>query len=383
VANADIEPEELTHAVFECVIHLLARGHYRPEELSQHAMQFYRAYLYYLEVPNGGHSQYIHNISVGIEPDEAREIFATAHAGLMAMGAMAQADILHKMIVWVDANPESAGEQTGFEGGLADDLEPLDQAFYDAEEADPIVKRAAAWIKGWSDLQPVEEGDFTEACYVLADANPKRLPRAAAARIKKFVEAMEPFPVGIALAAAAAKGEILFGIGDFHQTEIQGERKMAWRVRTNCGVRYVSADEHGVSLYEFIKLEGKRTSVAMHTRAGALLGRAEADEINAFMSSTDDWTVAAGADLLLRHARPNSEEAVLSPAGPIQARSWLGRLRGTAADGKLAFHLVVGDEIFVLSQSKYGFVLSAQHGSEIYGPVTIDEAEQHAKNVRE
>jgi hypothetical protein len=381
LAKVDSDPESLTHAALTCVVNLLSRGHYRPNELPPRAIQFYHAYMYYLEVPNGGHSQYIHNTRVGVEPDEARDIFESAHAGLVAMGATVQANLLQKMMGWVDANPESADEQTGFEGGRAEELEPLDGEFYDAEEENSIVKCSAAWIKSWSELQPVDDAGFDAACAALAEANPKRLVRAAAARTRTFEEAAtEPFSVGIALAVSMA-GETLLRINDIHETEIEGSQKMAWRIHTDRGVRYADADEDGVSVYEFVELEGERASLAVPARAGAVLGRVHAETIDEFISRALKVPFAAGADLLLRRARPDKEEAVLSPGKPVGEVSLLAWLLRQTADANPIFHIFDGDEIFLLSQKKDSFVLSAKTGNETHGPVKFAEVERYAESL--
>ncbi|MDB5600766.1 MAG: hypothetical protein JWN71_2810 [Xanthobacteraceae bacterium] len=383
LANADSEPEELTHAVFGCMVHLLSRGRYRPEELPPHAMQFYRAYLYYLEVPNGGHSQYIRNTGVGVEPGEAREIFTSAHAGLVAMGATAQADLLHQMMAWVDANPELADEQTGFEGGRAEELEPLDDKFYDADEADSIVKRAAVWIKGWSDLQPVEDAGFEAACYALADANPKRLNRISEKRFGKFHQAAtHPLLVCIGLAAAAAaEPEILLHVISGHEITIDNELDKAWLVETDRGMRYSMADETGVSIFEALDPVFFDTPITP-AHIGAVIGRVRNEKIDAFLEATEALPVAAAADLLLRRARPDSDKVFLSAAGAIQSGSWLGRLRGRATEVYPAFYLVVDDEFFLMSQTQDGFVFSTKGGGKIYGRVSFEEAEQHAKDFQ-
>lgn len=384
LANADNESEELTIAVSACLHCLRVRGHYKLEELSPHAMQFYLAYSYSLEMRDAnGHSQYIQNMRDRAGANEARAIFAGAHAGLVAMGATAQADTLHKMIVLADANPESADEQTGFEDGRAEALELLDDAFDEAEESDPIIKWAAAWIQGWSDLRPVEDAGFEAACVALAMANPKRLTRISASRIEKFHKAAtDPFRVCLGLAAAAAEEpEIVVRVISRHEITINGELDIAWLIQTERGLRYSMADLAGVAVYEVIHTAEDDGPITQ-AHIGAVIGRIPNEEVDAFRASVADRPVAAAADLLMRRARHDSENAVLSTARLVRNTSWFDRMLGRA-HASLIFYLIDADEMFMMSETKEGFVLVSMDNNEVHGPVSDAEAEQHAKDVRE
>lgn len=379
-----MSPKNWSLHVSACLHCLRVRGHYKLEELSPHAMQFYLAYSYYLEGRDGGgHGQYIRNMRDRAGASEARAIFTGAHAGLLAMGAKAQAGILHRMIVWADANPESVDEQPGFEDARVKALEPLDDAFDEAEDAEPMVKHAAAWIQGWGDLRPVEDARFEAACVALAMANPKRLNRISASRIEKFHQAaMDPFRVCLGLAAAAAEEpEVVLRVISRHEIAINGQADIAWLIKTDRGLRYSMADVAGVAVYEATDTAQGNGPITQ-AYLGAVIGRVPNEEIDAFRVSVADRPVAAAADLLLRRARHDSENAVLSTARLIGRASWLDRMLGRAHAGP-TFYLIDADEMFMMSETKEGFVLVSMDNNQVHGPVSDAEADQHAEDVRQ
>jgi hypothetical protein len=336
-----------------------------------------------LEVQDAnGHRQYIQNMRDRAGADEARAIFNGAHAGLVAMGANAQADILQKMIVWADANAEDAEGQTGLEGGRAEALRPLDEAFWNAEEADPITDRAAVWIKGWSDLRPVEDAGFEAACVALAMENPKRLNRISALRIEKFHKAAtDPFRVCLGLAAAAAEEpEIVVRVISRHEITVGGELYAAWLIQTDAGPRYSMADDAGIAVYEVLE-SAEYDQPITQRHMGPVIGRVANEDVDAFLASMVDRPVAAAADLLLRRAQRYSENAVLSATRRVQGASWLDRMLGRTRAGLC--YLVDANEVFMMPEVQEGFLLVSMNDNKIHGPVSDAEAKQHAKDVQE
>jgi hypothetical protein len=380
---ASADDFDLVSAVYGFVVEMEMIGKYLPSELPSHAIQLSNAYVYDCEIKNGGHSQYIHNINVGVSPKEAREKCLSAYDGLVAMGAAEHSDVLRQMIAWTDANPNEVDEQTGFEGGRAEELEALDTEFYKLIRDDAIIQRAAAWIKGWSDVNTIEDAEFDSAYHALLVANQKRLHRISVERVNSFNKAItHPVLASTSLALAAAEEpEVFFELFTRHVIEREGQADMAYWFEASGGYRYVIADHAGVAAYECKINPGYRQAITSN-HVGQVVGRVEADSIDAFLDEVSRRPVAAAADLLLRHARPACNKAILSPAGPFKKTPWLDRLLAPESANPL-FHLVADNDLFRLTQTKQGFVLSLTGGVEKYGPVSMAEAERHAREIQE
>lgn len=102
--------EYLTCAVVDYVNEIQRIGIYMGDELPAAAMQAYHADYYLAQVINGGHRQFIGNTGAEMLPTTSGD----ALAGLKAMGASAQHQILLEMMAWVEANPGAAATQNGF-----------------------------------------------------------------------------------------------------------------------------------------------------------------------------------------------------------------------------------------------------------------------------
>lgn len=153
--DADLE---LIATIVDFVNYLFTDGFYRPEELPPHLVQLYHADFYVAQINNGGHSQFVHNCGT-----RWQMIFANAEAGLAAMGATAQANLMRGLTVWTAANPDKASAQTGFKGGRDSALDILDEAFNRQQEVSPVAPRAATWIRSWSGLKLVEPTELRKA----------------------------------------------------------------------------------------------------------------------------------------------------------------------------------------------------------------------------
>ncbi len=125
----------MSAAIVDYVNDVQQAGVFARHEMPAKAMQAYHADYYLAQVNNGGHSQFIGNSG-----ELLRTITADALAGLEAMGARTQHQILIEMAAWAVANPADAGAQDGF-SVRAEPLDGLDKRFYAAEGRD--ARRAA------------------------------------------------------------------------------------------------------------------------------------------------------------------------------------------------------------------------------------------------
>lgn len=135
-------------------------------------MQAYHADFYLAQVNNGGHSQFIGNTGVAMLPTTSGD----ALAGLKAMGASAQHQILQEMMDWVQANPGEAALQDGSETRAAA-LNALDTRFYEADRLQPMALLAARWIASWPELRAVAKEEYASEIERLAQLNPHRSQR--------------------------------------------------------------------------------------------------------------------------------------------------------------------------------------------------------------
>ncbi|MGY4411512.1 hypothetical protein ACVWW4_003248 [Bradyrhizobium sp. LB7.1] len=143
-ARSPEKADHLTGAVVDYVNEIQSVGVYTAGELPAVAIQAYHADYYLSQVYNGGHSQFIGNTGLEMLPTTSGD----ALAGLKAMGASAQHQILQEMIAWVEAHPGEAALQTGFENRAAA-LSALDRRFFAAERQQPMTQLAARWIASW------------------------------------------------------------------------------------------------------------------------------------------------------------------------------------------------------------------------------------------
>lgn len=222
--NAD----SLTGAVVDYVNAIQRTGIYARHEMPAVAMQAYHADYYLAEVLNGGHSQFIGNTGLAMLPTTAGD----ALAGLKAMGATAQHQILQEMIAWVEENPDEAAEQDGFSQRAAT-LDELDERFYEAEGQQPMTPLAARWITGWSELRAVPQEQFPSEIERLAQLNPYLSQR----RVWQSVHAIryqmtDDLQIAIAAAcgAVAPDGELKLAVRPGYYVDVEGQQCMAFGV---------------------------------------------------------------------------------------------------------------------------------------------------------
>jgi hypothetical protein len=114
----------------------------------------YCALYYEAQVNNGGHGQFIGNA------DNDLRLFEAALSGLMQVGARPQAVILQHMIAWTQANHERV-EGTSTTDLLREEaLKPLDDQFFNENEASSIKSLIKIWLEGLPDLRVIPERDF-------------------------------------------------------------------------------------------------------------------------------------------------------------------------------------------------------------------------------
>jgi Domain of unknown function (DUF4375) len=102
----------------------------RPEIFSDEIRIYYALCVYDNEVKNGGHSQLIHNLLVW----DQLWVLDEFTIGADMIGATGFAALAMDYLNWLIANPVTAGQQTGFEGGRAPELDDFDDAYMDLDD---------------------------------------------------------------------------------------------------------------------------------------------------------------------------------------------------------------------------------------------------------
>jgi len=317
------EPFELVFAVEKFIHAMVSKGLYHHSEISPKAMQVSHADLYSAEVKNGGHSQFIHNAG-----QEFDTMVANARAGLTAAGAKGQLATLEDMSVWVAEHPEEAEGQTGFEGGRDDFLDTLDDAFYDADEAAPMIDLLARWVASWPDLQIVDDDNWDEAILQLAMANPRRESRLLHRSVAELVGQMiRQRDVGVGLACAeASPPEVKISLGVARMLDVEGEKQLAFQLRTNAEeLRLCVATDTHAAIYEYIAPEdppivrpGENILAAGAPRVGRKLGQVDAQTVTKVIELAEEYHAPVAVDLLLRKTGIDPTKAVLSANSIVQ-----------------------------------------------------------------
>ncbi|RUW95189.1 DUF4375 domain-containing protein [bacterium M00.F.Ca.ET.141.01.1.1] len=323
VDEANEEPFEVVFAVEKFIHSMVSEGLYRKWEINPKAMQVSHADLYSAEVKNGGHSQFIHNAG-----EEFDAMVANARAALTAIGAKGQLAALEKMSTWVADHPDEAEEQTGFEGGRDDFLDTLDHAFYDADEASPMIELLARWIVSWPDLRVVEDETFDEAILQLAMANPRREPRLLHQSIAELVGQMiSARNVGVSLACAnATPPEVRLLLGMARMLDVDGEKQLVFQLRTNSNEpRLCVATGSHAAFYECIPPEapaiirpGENLFTAGAPRVGRRLGYADGQMVAKVIELAEEYHAPVAVDLLLRKIGVDPTKAIVSANSVVQ-----------------------------------------------------------------
>jgi hypothetical protein len=366
------EAYRLTGAVADFVNGIQDLGVYARHEIPAVAMHAYNADYYLAQVNNGGHSQFIRNTGVALLPSTTVD----ALAGLEAMGAQAQRQILAEMIAWLEANPEEAAAQNGFSVRAAA-LDALDDRFYEAERKAPIAELSAEWIAGWPELRPVAREQYSAAIEAIAQLNPHLTARRIWQAVQQLRHQMtDHLQITVAAACGAVKPEPepKFAVGAGSQMEIEGSLCTAFGVNTTKGMRVCVYEDAGGRLYEYIlrspvpKLENlKLEDVTSFQRpvVGARLSTVDADTIRRFVKAANETQAPEAIDLLLR-------KAGLDPKAAITA--W------QAFDGAASWIIAAGQDLIAAATTAQGAVLLKPDQTPILS-VSRKEIERHAKEA--
>jgi hypothetical protein len=341
----------LTEAVVHYVNEIQRVGIYTGRELPAVAMQAYHADYYLAQVNNGGHSQFIGNTGVAMLPTTSGD----ALAGLKAMGASPQHQILQEMMDWVKANPDEAALQDGFETRAAA-LNALDTRFYEAERLQPMALLEARWIASWPELRAVAKEQYDSEIERLAQLNPHLSQRRIWRSVRQISFQMtDPLQITVAAACGAVTPdpELKLMILPGFDTDVEGRQCRAFGVRTNKGSRLCVFEDAGGRLYE------RATSSPI---VGARLATVGADTIRKFSRIAEQNLAAEAIDLLLR-------KSGLDPAARITALS--------VSDDRAAWYAVTGNTcVLVETLGVRANVIGADGKAAL--TVTQAEIERHA-----
>ena len=372
IEEADERSFHLVFAVMQFVVTMVSKGLYRYPEINPKAMQVFHADQYSLEVKNGGHSQFIHNAGGEIDT-----MIANARAGLSACRAKGQLATLEKMSAWIAEHPDEAAKQTGFEGGRDDFLDTLDDAFYEADEAEPMEDLLARWIVSWPDLQIVDDDDYVHALDRLVLSNPQREGRLLHESVRKLVRQMlSQREVGAGLACATiSPSEIKLGFGMARMLDVEGETQLVFQLRTSANeLRLCAVTKTRVAVYEYVAPEdppvmrpGENPLGANAPSVGTLLGRAEQPEIETVIQLSEQNHAPVAVDLLLRKAGFDPLGATVSANSVAQ----------TAEGPVVNWVVLASDRTFLSLSSPNGSVLLGGEDYEKLAETTMPELDAH------
>ncbi|MFL6808251.1 MAG: DUF4375 domain-containing protein [Bradyrhizobium canariense] len=344
----------LTGAVVDYVSRIQHFGVYTRGELPAVAIQAYHADFYLAQVCNGGHSQFIGNTGLAMLPTTSGD----ALAGLEAMGASAQHQILQEMIAWVEAHPDEAALQTGFENRAAA-LSALDECFYAVEREQPMIPLAARWIASWPELHAVAQEQYSSEIERLAQLNPHLSHRRIWQSVRHISFQMtDDLQITIAAACGAVRPdpELKVMVLPGFDTDVEGQQCTAFVVRTNKGSRLCAFDEAGGRFYELAKPP---------TIVGARLSTVGTDTIQNFSRIAEQNFAAEAIDLLLR-------KLSLGPTAVITALS--------VSDDRASWCAVTGEtSVLVETFGDRAQVIGSD--GELVLTVMRDEIERHAADA--
>lgn len=341
----------LTDAVVEYVNEIQRAGVYHGRELPAVAMQAYHADFYLAQVNNGGHSQFIGNTGVAMLPTTSGD----ALAGLKAMGASPQHQILQEMMDWVQANPGEAALQDGSETRAAA-LNALDTRFYEADRLRPMALLAARWIASWPELRAVAKEEYASEIERLAQLNPHRSQRLIWRSVHQISFQMtDPLQITVAAACGAVMPdpELKLMVLPGFDMDVEGQQCRGFGVKTDKGSRLCVFEDAGGRLYEL---------AARSPIVGARLATVGADTIQNFLRIAEQNLAAAAIDLLLR-------KLDLDPVARITALK--------VSDDRAAWYAVTGKTCVLLETLDDGANVIGSDGKAMLA-VTRAEIERHA-----
>ncbi|MEM7546447.1 MAG: hypothetical protein AAF367_12995 [Pseudomonadota bacterium] len=160
------------------------------------------------------------------------------------------------MAEWLKANPEEAGQQTGFTGGIADALAALDKRSFAAEGEISLMKLNSRWVAGLGNLTVVDDDVMAQTLGEIAHRNPHRKARLAILAVAGLSGHLsEPLRLGLGIAGwRATPPRPVTAIGTGSYMDIGDEKEMTWSLSLATGDRgYGVVDDTGARLYECVE----------------------------------------------------------------------------------------------------------------------------------
>jgi hypothetical protein len=221
----------LVQAVVDFVNAILDDAKLVPDEYPVEAMWSYYADYYLAQVNNGGHGQFAHNSEM--KPRSLRD----CRLGLHAMNAQEYLTIYDAFLTIMAAKDERAQaicDASGF-GDNDAEISELNSRFYALNGT--MTQLNAAWLRGLPCLKALPASDIAAELEKLADCNPMRQARlAAAAEARRKFEQEDP-TYSAAHACAAQEG-----VTFLHLTSgiPIGDSNIRWGVNSSAGFRLLT-----------------------------------------------------------------------------------------------------------------------------------------------
>jgi Domain of unknown function (DUF4375) len=291
-------PYTFAHDVHKYVTVALLHAHYRPEEIPEEGLWIYFASYYIGQVPNGGHSQYLHNSSRKIAQREL------ALRGLQLIGARNAEVCLKEMLKWAAANKAEANRQDGFQV-RSGALDQLDSKFYAAKAAEEFYSKLNDWGKKSKTIRTVPAVKLPDEFGPMVAGNPSFDERKREAVIKVLNTALTAHYLGHFIytlsSVRSATGipiELMgLGAGRFGMNPLDAKEPV-WTLKTTAGdfegfmshefvvvVEPGGTDRKPISKRKNIAIEGRMLADAAIKLHKTLAPAACADELLARLSS--------------------------------------------------------------------------------------------------
>lgn len=333
---------DLIQAVTFFVDDMKRRGFYLEKELPQKAIQASAINWYKAQVFNGGHSQFIGNAgaSVGV-------MLRAIQQGLTDFASdSAYFEIFAKFTAWMHENPKEIAQQTGTTidllipeamadpaaskrnpaAGRAPRLDELDSELFAVAKEMPLETLMARWIRGWPEIEAVDDAAYDDIIGATIALNPLRAHRALARCVLNFSEQLTDWLRAATLVACSSAGEAKIALGSGRYAEIEGQRQLLWNVRTSAdegrfclvtdedAALYRRTDARNPSLPHPGDIEALKQAIGENRLAkfnapgvGERLAVVTNSTIRQHIDLAKQFDAAAAIDLLLRKASINPQ----------------------------------------------------------------------------
>lgn len=318
VPDSAVAPEAeryaLVMAVVDFVNRMQSQGQYRRWELPDEAMQVYHADYYYAQVCNGGHSQFLGNSRLN------PFTLADAEAGLHAMGGGIFLDCFQKMRAWIDANPDEAQNQDGFQNRAAP-LEALDTAFFEADrdKAEGFYSFAQPWVSGLKCLKIVPQDQYQVVLDKLTAQNPLGAQRADDALVAGLSGRLTN-RLQMGLQISGRRHDPPLQIGDLtagsYET-IDGTQVLMWGVRTDKGIRFGVDMDEAVFLFEEQLVEVETDDGPQQTRQKKMVAGVRKEDVDRAIEHASRYDIAIGVVAALRQKGFSTGPVWVAYLGPV------------------------------------------------------------------